>query len=58
MDFVIDQWKGVILNELIPNVSPLYVPSIETEVCNVRHDLKTNPVLIAPAMSKLDQFLH
>jgi hypothetical protein len=56
MDFVIDQWKSVVLNELIPILSPRYVTSIETEVCDVRFDLKTIPVNAA-AMRKLEQFL-
>lgn len=57
MDFVIDQWKSVILNELIPNVSPRYVPTIKTELCDVRYSLKTNPVNAA-AMKKLEPFLR
>lgn len=57
MDFVIDQWKGVILNQLIPYVSPRYVSSVETEFCDVRYSLKTDQVN-SRAMKSVKQFLH
>jgi len=39
MDYVIDSWKALVLEKLIPLVVPSRVPFVETVVCDVRDSL-------------------
>jgi hypothetical protein len=56
LDFVIDQWRSAILDELTRQLSPRHVPSVETAFCDVRHPLRTDPIN-RPAMEGMKRFL-